>query len=94
MDKYEYWTGKDLGHKPGVVEQVKFEYSQLGKVFNKELKKDDKDNKVVKYDNDLVYRSVSNFNEISSIDSKLDTLYKFYKDFQKLDAVRIQNKGK
>ena len=33
MDKYEYLTGEDLGHKPGVVEQAKFEYSPLGKVF-------------------------------------------------------------
>ena len=26
-------TGEDLGYKPGVVEQAKFEYSPLGKVF-------------------------------------------------------------
>ena len=32
-------TGKDLGYKPGVVEQAKFEYSPLGKVFNKGLEK-------------------------------------------------------
>ena len=34
LDKYEYLTGEDLGHKPGVVEQAKFEYSPLGKVIN------------------------------------------------------------
>ena len=28
-------TGEDLGYKPGVVEQAKFEYSPLGKIFNK-----------------------------------------------------------
>ena len=39
LDKYEHLTGKDLGYKPGAVEQDKFEYSPLGKVFNKELKK-------------------------------------------------------
>ena len=33
--------GEDLGHKPSVVEQAKFEYSSLGKVFNKELDKND-----------------------------------------------------
>ena len=32
-------TDEDLGCKPGVVEKVKFEYSPLGKVFNKELNK-------------------------------------------------------
>ena len=26
-DKCEYLTGEDLGYKPGVVEQAKFEYS-------------------------------------------------------------------
>ena len=37
--------GEDLGYKLGVVEKVKFEYSPLGEVFNKVLKKDDKGNK-------------------------------------------------
>ena len=39
LDKYDYLTGEDLGYKPGVVEQAKFEYSPLGNVFNKGLKK-------------------------------------------------------
>ena len=42
LTKYEYLTGEDLGYKPGVVEQAKFEYSPLGKVFNKGLDKEDK----------------------------------------------------
>ena len=29
LDKYECLTGEDLGYKPNVVEQAKFEYSQL-----------------------------------------------------------------
>ena len=37
LDKYEYLTGKDLGLKPSTVEQTKFEYSPLGKIFNKGL---------------------------------------------------------
>ena len=41
MDKYEYLTGEDLGLKPSTVEQTKFEYSLLGKIFNKGLSKDD-----------------------------------------------------
>ena len=56
-------TGKDLGYKPGVVEQVKSEYSSLGKVLNKGLKKDGRDNKVNKYNNDLMYNSLHNFNK-------------------------------
>ena len=42
MDKYEYLTGEDLGLKPSNIEQAKFEYSPLGKIFNKGLSKDDK----------------------------------------------------
>ena len=39
-DKYEYLTGEDLGLKPSTTEQTKFEYSPLGKIFNKGLDKD------------------------------------------------------
>ena len=35
LDKYEYLIGEDLGNKPGVIEQAKFEYSPSGKAFNK-----------------------------------------------------------
>ena len=42
LDKYEYLTGEDLGYKPSTVEQAKFEYSPLGKFFNKGLKEEDK----------------------------------------------------
>ena len=35
-------TGKDLGLKPSTVEQTKFEYSPLGKIFNKGLYEEDK----------------------------------------------------
>ena len=34
--------GEDLGYKVEVVEKAKFEYSPLGRVFDKELKEDDK----------------------------------------------------
>ena len=42
LDKYEYLTGEDFGLKPSTVEQAKFEYSPLGKIFNKGLSEDDK----------------------------------------------------
>ena len=41
LEKYEYLTGEDLGLKPSTVEQAKFKYSPLGKVFTKGLDKDD-----------------------------------------------------
>ena len=40
LEKYEYLTGEDLGLKPSTVEQAKFEYSPLSKVFTEELDKD------------------------------------------------------
>ena len=42
LDKYEYLTSEDLGLKQSTVEQAKFEYSLLGKFFNKGLKDEDK----------------------------------------------------
>ena len=42
LDKYELLTGEDLGLKPSTIEQAKFEYSPLGKIFNKGLSEDDK----------------------------------------------------
>ena len=42
LDKYVYLTGEDLGLKPSTVEKAKFEYSPLGKIFNKGLSEEDK----------------------------------------------------
>ena len=42
LDKAEYLTGEDLGLRPNTIEQTRFEYSPLGKSFNKGMGKDDK----------------------------------------------------
>ena len=42
LPKHEYLTKKDLGYKPDAFEQVKFEYSPLGKVFTDGLDNSDK----------------------------------------------------
>ena len=41
LGKYDYLSGEDLGLKPSLVEQAKFEYSQLGKTFTKGLEKEE-----------------------------------------------------
>ena len=41
LDKYEYLTGERLGLKPSTIEQAIFEYSPLGKIFNRGFDKDD-----------------------------------------------------
>ena len=48
LDKYEYLTGEDLGLKPNTVEQAKFEYSPLGKIFNKGLSEEGKKEELLK----------------------------------------------
>ena len=48
LDKYEYLTGKYLGYKPDPAQKAKFEYSPLGQVFNKGLKKDEKQEGLLK----------------------------------------------
>ena len=48
LDKYELSTGEDLGLKPSTVEQAKFEYSPLGKTFNKGLDKKNKKEGILK----------------------------------------------
>ena len=58
----------------------------------------DKINKVIKCNNDLVYSSVyifnkynvSNFNGISSVYSKFDTINKFYENLLKLNNVKCK----
>ena len=48
LDKYGLLTGEDLDLKPSTIEQAKFEYSPVGKVFNKGLSEDDKKEGVLK----------------------------------------------
>ena len=48
-------TGEDLRYKPSVVEQTKFDYFPLGKIFNKRLTEEDK--------NEGILDSVKNIGE-------------------------------
>ena len=48
LDKYELLTGEDLDITPSIVEQAKFEYSPLGKIFNKGLSGKDKEEELFK----------------------------------------------
>ena len=48
LDKYEYLTGENLGLKPSSIEEAKFEYSPLRKIFNKGLDKDDQKERIFK----------------------------------------------
>ena len=39
LDKSEYLFGENLSYKPDAVEQARFEYSRLDKIFDEGLKK-------------------------------------------------------
>ena len=46
LEKYEYLTGEDLGHRPSVFEKTKLEYPPLGSVLADNVKKKKNTNKV------------------------------------------------
>ena len=49
LKKYEYLTAEDLGYRPSVLEQTKFDYSPLIKIFIKGLNdKDDQKEELLK----------------------------------------------
>ena len=48
LDRYDFLTGEDLVLKPSTVEQAKFEYSPLGKIFNKGLSEEHKNEGLLK----------------------------------------------
>ena len=98
LEKYEYLTGEDLGHRPSVLEKTKFEYSPFGAVLVNKVKKKTNTNKVnikKKQDKNLIYNSQHSFTKFKDIDEfkglSLDSMYKklndFLKKFNKLKAV-------
>ena len=46
LEKYEYFTGDDLGHRPSVLEKTNFEYFPFGAVLSDSIKKKTNTNKV------------------------------------------------
>ena len=71
LEKYEYLSGEDLRYKPGVVEKAKFEYSPLGRVFNKGLDESDKKEWLLKT---LKYIEGKNEEQIKMIENKKNQL--------------------
>ena len=54
-------TGEDLGLKRNTIEQTKFEYSPLGKIFNKRLSEDDKKEGLLKR-----FKNIENENKVEN----------------------------
>ena len=73
LEKYEYLTGKDLGHRPSALEKTKFEYSPLGMSISKAFEKD-------KVKSDV--KSKSDFNYVSNY-----RFYKSFKGYDEFKDV-------
>ena len=85
LEKYEYLTGEDLGHRPSVLEKTKFEYSPLGMSLSKSFKKDNIKNIAnresdfncgSKYNFYSFYKKYNEFKEMS-LDSKYNKMKRF-----------------
>ena len=106
LRKYEYLTGEDLGYKPSVFEQAKFDYSPLGNIFTKGLDKDDQKElfKRLENINDKIEELLNAFSAAKKVSeaakNKSDfnydhkyAFYKFYRDFQKFkEMVSLDSK--
>ena len=82
LEKYEYLTGEDLGLKPSTVEQSKFEYSPMGKVFTKGLEKEED-------------KKEGLFQRLKNVKGKNEAQFKAIKDQgqKQLDAIKTINIG-
>ena len=77
LDKYEYLTGEDLGLKPSTIEKAKFEYSPLGKIFNKELSEE--------------YKKEGLLKKIKNIEGKNEEQLKAIEDQGKKQLEQLKN---
>ena len=98
LRKYEYLTGEDLGYKPSVFEQARFDYSPFGNIFTKGLDKDDQKEELfkrlenIKDKNEELLNAFSAANKISKAaknESNFNydsgyAFYKFYRDFENI----------
>ena len=99
LEKYEYLTGEDLGHRPSMLEKTKFEYSNLAMSFSKSFEKDQaksgaKSESDFNYDNKhgfyRFYKGYDEFEEMS-LDSKYNRIKKFTKLLTNFKAPRSKN---
>ena len=78
LEKFEYLTGEDLGHRPSVLEKTKFAYSLLDMSLSKSFKKDNVKN-IENKENDFNYDSNYKF-------------YKFYKQYDEFEEMLLDSK--
>ena len=93
LRKYEYLTGEDLGYKPSVFEQAKFDYSPLGNIFTKGLDEYDQKEGIfkrlenIKNKNEEMLNAFSAVNKVSKAaknqsDYNYDNIFDFYRFYR------------
>ena len=97
LDKYELLTGEDLNLKSSTIEQTKFEYSLLGKIFNKGISEEDKKEGILKGLKNIKDKSEELINTLSATNKALKNkiknqskklIYDLNHSFAKLDDVK------
>ena len=107
LRKYVFLTGEDLGYRPSVPEQAKFDYSPLIKIFIKGLgdKDDQKEEllrrlKTIEDNNENQLELFSNANKNSRLaknesdynyDKNKFSFYRFHRDFQNLKNMSLES---
>ena len=106
LKKYEYLTGEDLGYKPSVFEQAKFDYSPLSNFFTKGLDKYDQKEGLfkrlenIKDKNEKLLNAFSAANKISKTDKSENdfnygfkyAFYNFYWGFKNFKRMSVSSK--
>ena len=93
LKKYECLAGEDLGYKPSVFEQAKFDYSPLSNIFTNGLDKDDQKEGIFKRLENIRDKSKELLNAFSSVNkvskaSKIDSDFNYNNKFAFYDLYR------
>ena len=78
LEKYEYLTGEELGHRPSVLKKTTFEYSPLAMSLSKSFKKDN-------------VKDIANRESDFNYDSK-HSFYRFYKEYNEFEEMSVDSK--
>ena len=81
LEKHEYLTGEDLGHRPSVPEKTKFEYPPLDMSLSKSSFKKDNVKDIANRESDFNYDSKHSF-------------YRFYKEYKEFEKMPLDSKYK
>ena len=78
IEKYKYFTGEDLGHRPSVLEKTTFEYCPLVMSLSKTFEKDN-------------VKNITNRESDFNYDSKY-SFYRFYKECNEFEEMSLDCK--